>query len=113
MTPAHQQVGGWNAKRLLDWARGIGRQTHAAVAAMLGSRKHPQQSYRAGLGVLQMGKTYGNARLEAACDRALRLNAANYRSIGSILKNGLDRVTETRTQTSLPLTHGNVRRPEY
>ncbi|MEQ1916478.1 MAG: IS21 family transposase [Gallionella sp.] len=113
MTPGHQQVAGWSAKRLLDWAQGIGSQTHAAVEAMLGSRKHPQQSYRACLGVLRMAKTYGNARLEAACDRALRLNATNYRSISSILKNGLDRVAETSTQTRLPLTHSNVRGPEY
>jgi len=113
MTPAHQQVAGWSAKRLLDWAQDIGGQTQATVEAMLGSRKHPQQSYRACLGVLRMAKTYGSARLEAACDRALRLNATNYRSISSILKNGLDRVAETSTQTSLPLTHSNVRGPEY
>ena len=80
---------------------------------MLNARRHPQQSYRTCLGILRMGKTYGNARLEAACDRALRLNATSFRSINSILKNGLDRVTETRPQTSLPLTHSNVRGPEY
>jgi len=44
---------------LLDWAQGIGIQTHAVVETMLGSRKHPQQSYRACLGVLSMAKAYG------------------------------------------------------
>lgn len=114
MTPAHQQVEGWNAKRLLDWAQKIGPNTHATVEHMLGSRRHPQQSYRACLGVLRMGRDYSNPRLEAACSRALALNAANYRSVSSILKNGLDKQSQTEAaQTTLPLTHSNVRGPEY
>jgi transposase len=114
MTPAHQQVGGWDSKRLLDWAQKIGPHTHATVENMLGSRRHPQQSYRACLGVLRMGKDYSNPRLEAACSRALTINAANYRSVSSILKNGLDKQSQIEaTQTTLPLTHSEVRGPEY
>ena len=114
MTPAHQQVAGWNAKRLLDWAQKVGPNTHATVESMLGQRKHPQQSYRACLGVLRMGGDYSNPRLEAACSRALALNAANYRSVSSILKNGLDKQIQTEAaQTTLPLTHSTVRGPEY
>lgn len=114
MTPAHQQVAGWNAKRLLDWAQKVGPDTHATVQSMLRSRKHPQQSYRACLGVLRMGRDYGNPRLEAACSRALALNAANYRSVSSILKNGLDKPTRAEAaQTTLPFTHSTVRGPEY
>lgn len=104
MTPVHQQVAGWNAKRLLDWAQKVGPDTHATVESMLGQRKHPQQSYRACLGVLRMGQDYGNARLEAACSRALVLNVANYRSVSSILKNGLDKQIQSEAaQTTLPL----------
>jgi transposase len=114
MTPAHQQVAGWSAQRLLDWAQKIGPNTHATVESMLGQRKHPQQSYRACLGVLRMGRDYSDPRLEAACSRALSLNAANYRSVSSILKHGLDKQSQTETaQTSLPLTHSTVRGPGY
>jgi transposase len=114
MAPAHQQVAGWDSKRLLDWAQKIGPHTHATVTSMLGQRKHPQQNYRACLGVLRMGKDYSNSRLEAACSRALAINAANYRSVSSILKNGLDKQNQTEaTQTTLPLTHSDVRGPEY
>ena len=86
---------------------------------MLGARKHPQQSYRACLGVLRLAKSFGDARLEAACERALHLNAASYRSIHSILKHGLDRLDSNRqrattaTQASLPLEHANVRGSDY
>lgn len=114
MTPAHQAVAGWNAPRLLNWAQRIGPHVHATVEHLLDSRKHPQQSYRACLGILRLAKTFGEARLEAACARALKLNAASYRSIHSILKNGLDRQTPTTvTQPSLPFEHANVRGAEY
>jgi len=114
MTPAHQQVAGWDSKRLLDWAQKIGPHTHTTVISMLGQRKHPQQSYRACLGVLRMGKDYSNTRLEAACSRALAINAANYRSVSSILKNGLDKKNRIEaTQTTLQLTHSEVRGPDY
>lgn len=81
---------------------------------MLSQRKHPQQSYRACLGVLRMGKDYSNTRLEAACSRALAINAANYRSVSFLLKNGLDKQNRIEaTQTTLPLTHSEVRGPDY
>lgn len=64
--------------------------------------------------VLRLAKSFGDARLEAACARALHLNAASYRSIHSILKHGLDRQQPVTTaQTSLPLEHANVRGSDY
>ena len=114
MPPQHQAIAGWNDQRLLDWAQGIGSSAEAAVQIMLGSRKHPQQSYRACLGVLRLAKGFGNDRLNAACARALKLNAAGYRSIHSILKNSLDKQQSAiATQASLPLDHANVRGPDY
>ena len=115
MPPEHQAVAGWDDKRLLNWAQDIGQHTQAAVQHMLKGRRHPQQSYRACMGVLRLSKEFGNQRVEAACARALKLNAANYRSINSILKNGLDRqdTTANSPQSSLPLTHTNVRGSEY
>jgi len=117
MPPEHQAVAGWDANRLLSWAQGIGPHTEACVQHMLNARRHPQQSYRACMGVLQLSKSFGNPRVEAACARALKINAANYRSINSILKNGLDRQDTTANsssaQSSLPPTHPNVRGSDY
>ena len=114
MPPQHQAIAGWNDQRLLHWARSIGSATEATVQVMLASRKHPQQSYRACLGVLRLAKSFGNERLNAACARALKLNAASYRSIHSILKHHLDKqVAAITPQVSLPLDHMNVRGPDY
>ena len=113
LAPAHQLVAGWNSQRFLDWAAKVGPHTQAAIDHILRSRAHPQQGYRTALGVLRLAKTYGNERLEAACDRAFRIHAVTWRSIDSILKNNLDRKPRTAVQASLPLDHANVRGPEY
>jgi transposase len=114
LAPAHQKVAGWNSQRFLDWAARIGPHTEAAIDHLLRSRKHPQQAYRAALGVLRLAKVYGNARLEAACERAIQINAVTWRSLDSILKHNLDRRPKsTEAQSSLPLEHANVRGPEY
>jgi transposase len=113
LAPAHQVVAGWNAPRFLDWAAQIGPQTQTVIERVLQARPHPQQGYRTALGILRLAKAYGNDRLEAACQRAARLQVISYRSLASILKHGLDRQSTTPTQTPLPLQHANVRGPAY
>ena len=39
------------------------------------SRPHPEQGYRTCLGIIRLGKRYGEPRLEAACRRALSVRA--------------------------------------
>jgi hypothetical protein len=64
--------------------------------------------------VIALGKTYGDDRLEAACHRALHVNAVAYRSVESMLKTGMDKkpLILDSTQTTLPL-HENVRGSNY
>ena len=113
LAPAHQEVAGWNAPRLLHWAGTIGPQTEGAMTHLLQSRAHPQQGYRAALGILRLAEAHGNARLEAACQRALQLNAVTYRSIASLLKHGLERPPQARNTATLPTDHANVRGSAY
>lgn len=113
MTPAHQAVSGWNAPRILAWANKIGPETTAFVEHLMSSRPHPQQAYRACLGVLRLAREVGHTRLEAACARALAINARTYKSVASILKHGLDRPAEAPTQSTLPFDHANVRGSHY
>jgi transposase len=78
------------------------------------SRLHPQQGFRACVGVMRLGKVYSAERLEAACGRALRLDAISYKSIKSILKNGLDRQpVPVATPAAPPINHSNIRGSEY
>ena len=90
MPKAHQHHLEWTPSRLTEWAARIGPPTQALVAAILADRPHPEQGYRSCLGLLRLGRRYGEARLEAACARALAVGARSYRHVDSILKHGLE-----------------------
>jgi transposase len=114
MPSAHRAYAEWTPQRLVRWAHKTGGATAEVIAQILGSRPHPQQGFRSCLGVLRLGKRYGEARLEAACQRALRIRAVHYKSIESILKNGLD---QQPLPAALPqpvlIAHDNIRGPDY
>lgn len=90
MPKAHQQYAEWTPERIINWAGKIGESTEQLMREIVTSRAHPQQGFRSCLGILRLGKSYGDQRLEAACERALSIGALNYKSIESILKNKLD-----------------------
>ena len=79
------------------------------------SRPHPEHGYRTCLGIIRLGKRYGTRRLEAACKRALTVRALSYRSLESILKNGLDQkpLPEHSTRPADRRHHENLRGPDY
>jgi len=116
MPVAHREHMEWSPSRIINWAAKIGPQTRALTEAILADRPHPEQGYRSCLGILRLGKRYGDTRLEAACARALAAGARSYRHIDSILKSGLDRVplrTGTAAVRKPIATHENVRGPNY
>ena len=110
----HRKYLEWTPDRFKRWAAKIGPQTLTLTETMLVKRGHPQQAYRSLLGILRLGKSYGDDRLEAACKRALHINALSYRSIESILKNGLDRKPLPGTSAdTTPVKHDNIRGAGY
>lgn len=114
MPRAHRAYAAWTPQRLVRWAEKTGPATAALIHAILAARAHPQQGFRSCLGIMRLGKTYGDDRLEAACRRALVLGAHGYKHIESILKKGLDRQPLPATQQpALPIDHDNVRGPDY
>jgi transposase len=114
MPEAHRQAGEWSPERLAKWAAQTGPATEKLIRTVLGSRKHPQQAYRSCLGILRLGKAYGDERLEAACRRALTLGSCRYKSIESILKHRLDEhPVEEQQELPLPEGHDNIRGPAY
>ena len=115
MPEKHRKMGEWSPERLIAWAGKVGSTAAAVVEKMMASRRHPQQAFRACLGIMRLGDSYGNERLNAACQRALSLNnTLSYRSVESILKNRLDQKNlEPVQEAILPNDHGNVRGPSY
>ena len=64
------------------------------VARLLQTYKHPEHGYRSCLGLLSLSRRYGNARLEAACERALALRTFRYRHVRNLLTNNRDLVPQ-------------------
>lgn len=114
MPRAHRKHHQSTPGRFLNWAQAIGPATLAVIRSQLEGRPHPEHGYRACLGLLNLSRHYGQARLEAACRRAVHVGSPSYRSIASILKSGLDRaeLDDTPETAALPL-HANVRGPGY
>ena len=82
------------------------------------SRAHPQQGFRACIGVLRLEKRYGKQRLEAACNRALSIGSYTFKSVESILKNNLDQSplpshSAPPDSKPVPDNHENVRGQNY
>ena len=114
MPPKHRHYLEWTPERFIRWAAQIGPETVRLTETLLVNRAHPQQAYRSLLGILRLGKSYGESRLEAACSRALQINAFSYRSIESILKSGLDRKSLPEAPLNGPsVEHDNIRGAAY
>ena len=114
MPTSHRQYAEWTPQRLIRWAEKSGPATAGVVQTILERRAHPQQGFRSCLGIMRLGKSFGEQRLEAACRRALTLGACSYKSIESILRQGLDRKRVPEQQDlDLSITHENIRGSDY
>ena len=112
---SHRRHLEWSPERILNWAEKTGPETAALVKGVMESRPHPEHGYRTCLGIIRLGKRYGAGRLEAACRRALTVRALSYRSVESILKNGLDHkpLPERHPKPADRRHHENLRGPDY
>jgi transposase len=104
---------GWCQDDFIEMAAIIGENTVAIIKSILTSRFFIEQTYDSCIGVLQLGKRYGNDRLEAACKRANNGSRVTYRIIKNILENNLDKVSNAENvfQHYIP-EHENLRGPE-
>jgi transposase len=114
MPKSHRKYLEWTPSRIIRWAGQNGPHTRDLVAAIMENRKHPEQGFRSCLGIMRLAKRYTPERLEAACARALVLKAYSYKSVESILKQGLDRQQLPESLSSeKPVLHYNIRGREY
>ncbi len=104
---------GWCQDDFIEMAARIGENTGKSIDRLLTSRVFIEQTYDSCIGVLHLGKKYGNDRLELACKRANLGSRVNYKIIKNILENNLDKVQiqESLFQLFIP-DHTNLRGPE-
>ncbi len=114
MPKSHQQYLQWTPIRMIAWAEKMGPACTKVIKKILLERRYPEQGFRSCLGILRLGKSYTNDRLEAACHRALAIDGCSYRSIASILKHGLDsKAIQVETEAPQTIEHPNIRGARY
>ena len=113
MPSRHRAHAEWSPSRLIAWGNRVGANTGRFIEAMIERKAHPEQGYRAALGIFRLRKNYGDERVDAACRRALAFEALSYRSVHSILESGLDKASLDAKNVSYAKEHDNVRGASY
>jgi len=114
MPSSHRRYAGWTMERIRADARLIGPATASLCELILEQRPHPEQGFRACLGIVRLAGPYGAERLEGAAERAIDIGARTYGSIKSILDNNLDRrPAQKRATDGTPILHANIRGSRY
>jgi transposase len=113
MPSAHRRYADFTPESLKRRAAEIGASTTALIEIILRERTHPEQGFRACVGIVGLAKSYGPERLEAACARALEIGARSYTSVKSILETKRDRTRPEATTDGPAIVHDNIRGPSY
>ena len=117
MPSSHRRHADWTPDRIKREAAGIGANCAILVEVILRDRRHPEQGFRACLGIMRLAKPHGAERLEAACGRALEINARSYASVKSILQNNLERSRRDGVKEGSAdgpaISHANIRGAGY
>ena len=71
MPSSHRRYAGWTIERIREDAGKIGPATAALCEQILEARPHPEQGYRACLGIVRLVGSFGAARVEAAAERGV------------------------------------------
>jgi transposase len=113
MPKAHQRYANMTPASLIKMAGRIGVNAATLVERVMRQRPHPEQGYRSAMGIIALARRYERDRLEAACERALAINAISYSSVSAILKSGLDRASPATEPVKAAPSHANIRGGAY
>jgi transposase len=114
MPSSHRRYADWTIERIRREAADIGPSVALLCDLILEHRPHPEQGFRACLGIVRLTKPFGANRVEAAAMRALEIGARTYGSVKSILDNNLDRLAaQRRTTDGQVILHPNIRGSRY
>lgn len=106
---SHQAIIEQSHARLLERALAIGPATAQIIRQQAYRKTHPDQTLRTAQGILRLATDFSAEQLEAACIRALPLNACSYRAVRALIHAV---PTPAITPAALP-AHDNVRGPDY
>jgi transposase len=115
MPSSHRWYAQWSPSRFTRWAKSFGEEVEKVITAVLARRKHPEQAYKVCLGILNLGKKYGNERLLGACAKANEFGIYSLKWIEAQLKRTQEEEwlqPELDLAASIP-AHKNIRGSGY
>jgi transposase len=113
MPSSHRRYADFTPASLKRKAAEIGPATSALIEIILREKTHPEQGFRASIGIVRLAKSYGTERLEAASTRALEIGARSFTSVKSILETRRDRRRPDAATDEPAIVHDNIRGPSY
>lgn len=106
----HRAIIDTTIERLMQRAEAIAPSVAQVLREQFNRKRHPEEALRVAQGILRLASDFSPQQLAAACERAITLNACNYRSVRALI---LTPPTESGDARQLSLVHENVRGPEY
>ena len=114
MPSSHRRYADWTIERIAREAAEIGPSVSALCTLILERRPHPEQGFRACLGILRLARSISAGRLDAAAARAIEIGALTYGSVKSILDHKLDGHAPDQSKPEpAPIRHQNIRGGGY
>ena len=90
LSPNIRFVKNWSVDQFIDQATKVGPQTLEYVQQVFKHKSHPEQAYKACMGLMKLAQRFGHQRIEKACHRALFYGAFTYQAVKVILEQGMD-----------------------
>jgi transposase len=105
LSSTHQKYLEWSPDYFKNKASAHGTHVVDCVDKILTNTGYPEIGYKRVMGLLQLYKDFGSARLNAACKRALEADMVSYLRIKNILKNNMDKNSLLNQEVEQNKTH--------
>lgn len=113
MPDKHRYIAEWSSERFLSWAAKMGPETKELIGKVLGAAAYPPQAFRSCQGLLNLARTHGSSRLNAACRRALQIGTISYKRVQNILALHQEQEQSPKLDVGPLPMHENVRGGAY
>lgn len=113
--PSHHRIySEWDKERILRWSQKYGETAKHVVEKIFATRKHPEQAYKACLGLLNLPKKYGEKAFEQVCLKACKYNVYSIKRITEMLKVIVENEKQPKLSFEIQIPeHENIRGSEY
>jgi len=112
MPPKHRFRAEWTPERLINWGAKVGPHTQTTIKRVLASKRHPEQGFRASLGIMRFASSFSPQELEVACAHVNSVGIPSCRRVHAALV--AKRLNHNQSSNDeLTLRHSNVRGGDF